>query len=189
MRIVSIIVSERADWISESKSTTIVANGSNVKAEGDVKITSTEKDINITGSNVEGKDVTLNAKENLNITASKTTNKLEQNSKSSSASVGASIGIDGTKYSVSGSMSKGEVSANGTSYNESNVKAEKDLNFASGKDTNIKGGKLSGEKVTGNVGGDLNIESKQDKNSYEEKNSSAGFGIGIDLYLTLLVML
>ena len=38
-----------------------------------------------------------------------------------------------------------------------------------------------GEKVTGNVGGDLNIESKQDKNSYEEKNSSAGFGIGIDL--------
>ena len=59
---------------SESKSTTVVANGSNVKAEGDIKITSTEKDINIKGSNVEGKDVTLNAKENLNITASKNTN-------------------------------------------------------------------------------------------------------------------
>ena len=38
-----------------------------------------------------------------------------------------------------------------------------------------------GEKVTSNVVGDLNIEIKQDKNSYEEKNSSAGFGIGIDL--------
>ena len=68
---------------SESKSTTVVANGSNVKAAGDVKITSTEKDINITGSNVEGKDVTLNAKDNLNITAFETTNKLEQDSKSS----------------------------------------------------------------------------------------------------------
>ena len=78
-----------------------------------------------------------------------------------------------------GSMSKGEVSANGTTYNESNVTANKDLSFASGNDTNIKGGNLSGEKVTGNVGGDLNIESKQDKNSYEEKNSSAGFGIGM----------
>ena len=33
--------------------------------------------INIKGSNVEGKDVTLDAKENLNITASETTNKLE----------------------------------------------------------------------------------------------------------------
>ena len=167
---------------SESKSTTVVANGSNVKAAGDVKITSTEKDINIIGSNVEGKDVTLNAKENLNITASKTTNKLEQNSKSSSASVGVDFDLATGQVSsvtISGSKSKGEVDANSTSYNESTVKADKNLHFISGKDTNIKGGKLSGEKVTGNVGGDLNIESKQDKNSYEEKNSSAGFGIGM----------
>ena len=169
---------------SESSSTTVVANGSNVKAEGDVKITSTEKDINIKGSNVEGKDVTLDAKENLNITASETTNKLEQDSKSSSASVGVGFDIATGQVSsvtISGSKSKGEVDANRTSYNESTVKADKNLDFTSGKDTNIKGGKLSGEKVTGNIGGDLNIESKQDKNSYEEKNSSAGFGIGIDL--------
>ena len=169
---------------SESSSTTVVANGSNVKAEGDVKITSTEKDINIKGSNVEGKDVTLDAKENLNVTASETTNKLEQDSKSSSASVGVGFDIATGQVSsvtISGSKSKGEVEANSTSYNESTVKADKNLDFTSGKDTNIKGGKLSGEKVTGNVGGDLNIESKQDKNSYEEKNSSAGFGIGIDL--------
>ena len=169
---------------SESSSTTVVANGSNVKAEGDVKITSTEKDINIKGSNVEGKDVTLDAKENLNVTASETTNKLEQDSKSSSASVGVGFDIATGQVSsvtISGSKSKGEVDANSTSYNESTVKADKNLDLTSGKDTNIKGGKLSGEKVTGNVGGDLNIESKQDKNSYEEKNSSAGFGIGIDL--------
>ena len=167
---------------SESSSTTVVANGSNVKAEGYVKITSTEKDINIKGSSVEGKDVTLNAKENLNITASKNTNKLEQNSKSSSASVGVGFDIATGQVSsvtISGSKSKGEVDANSTSYNESTVKADKNLDFTSGKDTNIKGGKLSGEKVTGNAGGDLNIESKQDKNSYEEKNSSAGFGIGM----------
>ena len=169
---------------SESKSTTVVANGSNVKAAGDVKITSTEKDISIIGSNVEGKDVTLNAKENLNITASETTNKLEQNSKSSSASVGVGFDIATGQVSsvtIRGSKSKGEVDANSTSYNESTVKADKNLDFASGKDTNITGGKLSGEKVTGNVGNDLNIESKQDKNSYKEKNSSAGFGVGIDL--------
>ena len=140
--------------------------------------------INIKGNNVEGKDVTLDAKENLNITASETTNKLEQDSKSSSASVGVGFDLATGQVSsvtISGSTSKGEVDANSTSYNESTVKADKNLDFTSGKDTNIKGGKLSGEKVTGNVGGDLNIESKQDKNSYEEKNSSAGFGIGIDL--------
>ena len=165
---------------SESNSTTTVANASEVKAGGDVNVTSTKKDINITGSNVEGKDVTLNAKENLNITASKNTNKTEQNSKSSSASVGASLELGkGPSYSISGSMSKGEVSANGTTYNESNVTANKDLSFASGNDTNIKGGNLSGEKVTGNVGGDLNIESKQDSNSYKENNKSVGASIGL----------
>ena len=140
--------------------------------------------INIKGSNVEGKDVTLDAKENLNVTASETTNKLEQNSKSSSASVGVGFDIvtgQVSSVTISGSKSKGEVDANSTSYNESTVKADKSLDFTSGKDTNIKGGKLSGEKVTGNVGGDLNIESKQDKNSYEEKNSSAGFCIGMSV--------
>lgn len=78
-----------------------------------------------------------------------------------------------------GSMSKGEVSANGTTYNESTVTANKDLSFASGNDTNIKGGKLSSEKVTGNVGNDLNIESKQDSNSYKENNKSVGASVGL----------
>ena len=165
---------------SESNSTTTVANASKVKAGGDVNVTSTKKDINIAGSNVEGKDVTLNAKENLNITASKNTNKTEQNSKSSSASVGASLELGkGPSYSISGSMSKGEVSANGTTYNESTVTANKDLSFASGNDTNIKGGMLSGEKVTGNVGGGLNIESKQDSNNYKESNKSVGASVGL----------
>lgn len=165
---------------SESNSTTTVANASEVKAGGDVNVTSTKKDINITGSNVEGKDVILNAKEKLNITASKNTNNTEQSSKSSSASVGASLELGkGPSYSISGSMAKGEVSANGTTFNESNVTANKDLSFASGNDTNIKGGKLSGENVTGNIGNDLNIESKQDSNSYKENNKSVGASIGL----------
>ena len=165
---------------SESNSTTTVANASEVKAGGDVSIVSAKKDINITGSNVEGKDVTLNAKENLNIIASENTNNTEQSSKSSSASVGASLELGkGPSYSISGSMSKGEVSANGTTYNESTVTANKDLSFASGNDTNIKGGKLSGEKVIGSVGGDLNIESKQDSNNYKESNKSVGASVGL----------
>ena len=75
------------------------------------------------------------------------------------------------------SKSQGNIKENGTTYNESTVTANKNMEFTSGKDTNIKGGKVSGDKVTGNVGGDLNIESKQDSNSYEEKNTSAGVNI------------
>ncbi len=164
---------------SESKSTTTVANASEIKAGGDVTIASAKKDIDIIGSNIEGENVKLDAKENLNISASKNTNKTEQSSKSSSASIGATINSAGTSYNVSGSMSKGEVSANGATYNESNVTAKKDLDFASGNDTNIKGGMLSGEKVTGNIGNDLNIESKQDSNSYKERSKFVGMSVGI----------
>ena len=76
---------------SESNSTTTVANVSEVKAGGDVNIVSTKKDIDIIGSNVAGENVKLDAKENLNISASKNTNKTEQSSKSSSASIGAKV--------------------------------------------------------------------------------------------------
>ena len=167
---------------SESDSTTIVNQGSNIKAEGDVTITSTEEDINIKGSNVEGENVTLNAAKDLNVTASKDSNITEQDSESSSANIGVSVGTGGL-LGVNAGYSKGEedIDANSENYNESTVTADKELDFTSGEDTNIVGGKLSGEKVTGNVGGDLNIESKQDSNSYNEESKSGSLGLEYDL--------
>lgn len=167
---------------SESDSTTIVNQGSNIKAEGDVTITSTEEDINIKGSNVEGENVTLDAAKDLNVTASKDSNVTEQDSESSSANIGVSVGTGGL-LGVNAGYSKGEedIDANSTNYNESTVTADKELDFTSGEDTNIIGGKLTGEKVTGNVGGDLNIESKQDSNSYNEESKSGSLGLEYDL--------
>ena len=166
---------------SKSDSTTIVNQGSNIKAEGDVTITSTEEDINIKGSNVEGENVTLNAAKDLNVTASKDSNVTEQDSESSSANIGVSVGTGGL-LGVNAGYSKGEedIDANSENYNESTVIADKELDFTSGEDTNIVGGKLSGEKVTGNVGGDLNIESKQDSNSYNEESKSGSLGLEYD---------
>ncbi len=166
---------------SKSDSITIVNQGSNIKAEGDVTITSTEEDINIKGSNVEGENVTLNAAKDLNVTASKDSNVTEQDSESSSANIGVSVGTGGL-LGVNAGYSKGEedIDANSENYNESTVTANKELDFTSGEDTNIVGGKLTGEKVTGNVGGDLNIESKQDSNSYNEESKSGSLGLDYD---------
>ena len=169
---------------SHSESSTTFAKESNVKAGGDVTLTAIEKDLNIKGSNVAGENVDLNAKGDINITSSETTNTTEQNSSSSSASVGVGFDIatgNINSVNIGGSKSKGTVDANSTVHNESTVTAEKDLTFTSGEDTNIKGGKLSGDKVKGEVGGNLNIESKQDSNDYKEESSSAGIGIGITI--------
>ncbi|MBE6096410.1 MAG: hypothetical protein E7198_01250 [Schwartzia succinivorans] len=53
------------------ESSTVTAHESTVAAEKDVNIKATGKDINIQGSEVKGENVTLNAKENINITRQK----------------------------------------------------------------------------------------------------------------------
>ena len=49
------------------------------------------------------------------------------------------------------------------------------------KDTNIVGGKVSGDTVAMDVGGNLNIESQQDSQKYDEKYTSGGLSIDVDL--------
>ena len=87
---------------TESSSITTVAQGSTVKADGNVNITATEKDINIKGSDI------------------------------------------------------------------------------SGEDTNISGSKVSGGSVEMHAGGNLNIESQQDSQKYDEKYTSGGLNVNIN---------
>ena len=166
---------------SHSDSTTKIANASSVQANGDVSITAKEKDINIKGSNISGDNVELNAMENINITASTDENKTNQSSTSSGYGIGANITGGIATASASVNKSKSDVKQNSTAYNESTISADKDLNFTSGKDTNIKGGTLIGNNVTGSVGGNLNIETKQDSNNYSENSSSAGINTAFHL--------
>lgn len=155
-----------------------MAEGSTVKARDDVTITSTKEDINIHGSRVEGESVKLNAARDLNITASENTNKTKEEHAAFSGSIGVTVGLGGVMGVDAGySRGKENIKENSTTYNESIITAKKELTFESGKDTNIRGGAISGEKVTGKVGGDLNIESQQDSKDYESKSTSSGLGI------------
>ena len=167
---------------TESSSSTTVAQGSTVKADGNVKITATEKDINIKGSDVSGDNVNLAAKGDVNITSGDNTNVSKSDSKASSGSFGVSFGTGGlTGVNAGYSTSKGEVKENGTTHTNSTVTASDKLTIASGKDTSIIGGKVSGDSVEMNVGGNLNIESQQDSQKYDEKYTSGGLSIDVDL--------
>jgi len=93
---------------SKSDSKTITAKESNIKAEGDTNITATEGDIKVKGSNVEGKDITLDAKKNIEITASENTNVSNTDSKSSSASIGVDLSFSGiSSVNISGNKQTG----------------------------------------------------------------------------------
>lgn len=166
---------------TESSSITTVAQGSTVKADGNVNITATEKDINIKGSDISGEDVSLAAKGDVNITSAKNTNTSSSDSKASSGSIGVSINTSGISDINAGySKYKGEVKENGTTHTNSTVTANDKLTVESGKDTNISGSKVSGGSVEMHAGGNLNIESQQDSQKYDEKYTSGGLNVNIN---------
>ncbi|WIW71923.1 hemagglutinin repeat-containing protein [Anaerosinus gibii] len=75
----------------------------------------------------------------------------------------------------------GEVKENAETHIASTITAKDTLTTKSGQDTNIIGSKLEGNTVKMEVGKDLNIESLQDKETYDEKNNSSGFNFSVEV--------
>ena len=115
-------------------------------------------------------NVRLEAGENTSITTTE--------NKFSSASIGASFTPQGlSNISVSASKGNGNSKETLTAYSPALASAQNNLSLTSGKDMNIIGSKAQGEKITAKVGGNLSIATLQEKETYEEQNSSTGFGI------------
>ena len=122
---VNISIGSQKSKTKSSSSTTIV-QGSTVKADGNINITATEKDINIKGSDISGEDVSLAAKGDVNITSAKNTNTSSSDSKASSGSIGVSINTSGISDINAGySKYKDEVKENGTTHTNSTVRSNK----------------------------------------------------------------
>lgn len=145
-------------------------------------IKSPQEDTHIKGSQVTGENVTLEAKKNIAISAAENSNTTKENTRSSGASIGASLGVGGLQgVSASYGKASDHVKENETAYEKSLVTANKDLIFSSVKNTTITGSEMAGGKVTGYVGGNLSIKTKQDEKTYEEKNSSTGLSVNYSM--------
>ncbi|WP_196598458.1 hemagglutinin repeat-containing protein, partial [Pectinatus frisingensis] len=122
-------------------------------------MTANKTDVNIVGSNVTGKNININAKNDINLAAAQNSNKTDNHSSSSSSSSGMSFGIGGG-LNASHSSSSENIKENGISYTGANVTAKDTLKTNSAADTNITGSKASGDKVEMNVGKDLTTDSE-----------------------------
>ena len=155
-----------------------VAHGNSLTAGGQVNVTAREGDLHIKGSTIDANEISLAAAKAVDIVAAE--NRSRTDGKSSSSSYGAGVVVDfGTKGVVGGayaeaSKAKGKTNTDATSYTASEITAADKLNIRSGKDTNIIGSKVSGNKVEADVGGNLNIESLQEQSSYASKSTSGG---------------
>ena len=159
---------------SESHSTMTEAQGSSLQAGQDMTI-KTKEDLNVKGSDIVGNHIHLEADNDIHIWATEE----KETQKSSQSSKGGSLGVSlsaGSVVSVDGKFYAGKGKENGstTSYRASTVNANDTLTMKSGKDTDLIGSTVSGNKVKADVDGNLNIESLQTKKEYSEENISAG---------------
>ncbi|MCT4716623.1 hemagglutinin repeat-containing protein [Enterobacteriaceae bacterium H18W14] len=181
-----------------SKSTQVseqtTSKGSNLTAGNNLAVIATgsgqkgqDGDILIQGSRVSaGNDVLLSASRDVNLLSAENTSKLDGKNESKGGSVGVGIGAGsggwGINVSASVNAGKGSEKGNGTTHTESTVDAGNNLSIVSGRDANLIGAQVSGERVTADIGRDLTIRSEQDSDSYHSKqqnvNAGASFNFG-----------
>jgi filamentous hemagglutinin len=120
--------------------------------------------VTIQGSHVAGKNVTIEAKDDVNILAAQDTQNTTGSNKSSGGSIGVTIGLTTGQTSVGVSINggKGKNRGDGVENIESTIDARDTLTIISGGDTNIIGSQVKGDTVKAEIEGDLNIVSLQD---------------------------
>jgi filamentous hemagglutinin len=98
---------------------------------------------------------------------------------SSSASVGVQLTTRG--FGVSGSMSKahGDGNSDAVMQNNTHVSAANNVSIVTGGDTNVIGASVSGNHVSADVGGNLNLASVQDTTVSRARQDSAGGGFTV----------
>lgn len=163
---------------SEQTSHVETVNTSNINAGGNVTITATAGDINLTGTKMNSKDITLDAKKDINIQGAENKQQTTSNTSSSSFSLGVSVGLNPKTVGYFGNISSGKGTENGTATANTGsvIDASGTLTIKSGQDTTIDGSKVKGNKVTADIKGDLNIASKQDTDNYTAKNQNTDLG-------------
>lgn len=177
-------------WGSSSSKTTFTEdstqnNGSSVKAGGTTAFVATgdgtpgSGNINIVGSDINAKNVMLQANNQVNLKGSTDTDSTRSTNESKSASIGVSYGTGG--FGVSASMSKahGDANSDAQTQNNSHINASDTVTIVSGGDTNIVGANVNANKVLADIGGNLNLASTQDSSRSTAHQESSGGGFGI----------
>ncbi|OWT55528.1 hemagglutinin repeat-containing protein [Achromobacter insolitus] len=177
---------------SKSSSTTdrssSSAYGSTITAGKDLTLVAQgagkDSDITVTGSTLSAGDkVALKAEGDVILQAARNAFEQQTDSKSSSASIGIGYSTGGKQngftLELGASLGRGKANGKDESWTNSLITAGKVLAIQSGGDTTLKGVTGEAERIIASVGGNLLLESLQDRSKYDSKNQSAGFGLSL----------
>lgn len=172
---------------SQSQAQASTAVGSTLSAGRNVTIAASgagaDSNINVIGSTVSaGNKALLAADGDVNLQAAQSTSSQHSTNSGSSASVGIAFTVgsqNGFSLNAGVAGNRGHADGDSTTWTNTHVTAGDTLTIKSGGDTNLKGAVASGKQVVADVGGNLNVESLQDKDHYDSKQQSAGVSVSV----------
>ena len=171
----------------EYQNDTVTYAGGTLASEGNITIAAGSEDtakgnINAIGETIQGQNVTLAASHDIDLGAGTNTQTITDNYSSKGSSLGMTI-TGGAISGVDASFSKvkDEGTTETTTHTGTTVTASDTLTMQSGNDTTITGSQVGGKTVKVDVGGNLNISSLQDTETYRGDSSSMGGGISVSM--------
>ena len=151
-------------------------------SDGHIRVTTKKDDLRIEGSDVQGKDITLDSANSIYVKGKETASKMTQSMKQKQGSLGISYDVLQHRFSdisVNASGSKGNIAGTDIVHDPSNITARNTLGVNTKQDVHIKDGVLKGETIQANIGGNLEIHSVQDTHDYTDHTSSGGMGLSL----------
>lgn len=159
-----------------------IAKASTVVSDGHIRVTTEKDDIRIEGSDVQGKDITLESANSIYVKGKETTSEMTQSMKQKQGSLGISYDVLQHRFSdisVNASGSKGNIAGTDIVHDPTKIIATNTLGVNTKQDVHIKDGVLKGEAIQANIGRNLEIHSVQDTHDYTDRTSSGGMGLSL----------
>lgn len=166
---------------STSSSASTEVTGTNLQAKS-IDLNARQTDITMEGAKLQAETINLEAKRDVILVAAANTSEVHSANKSSSASVGVTIGMgqqSGISLQLGVQNAKGKANGEETTYDNTLITATDKLTIKSGNDTTLEGAQLAAQQVKMEVGGDLTIQTLQDQSKYESEQKSSGFGLSL----------
>lgn len=162
-------------------------SASSVIAGGDIHVRATgaqDSDLNIIGSRLSaGRDISLAADRNILLRAAENTAVQSSKNSGSGWSAGIGFGLGGSQsgftLELAANQFRGKSDGNDSLWSNTRVEAGRQVHLESGADTRLQGAVVKGEQVSAEVGGNLLLESLQDRSTYRSRQSSSSAGVSL----------
>ncbi|MDC5534131.1 hemagglutinin repeat-containing protein [Acinetobacter baumannii] len=162
---------------NQQNSSYATSQQNNLKAGGNVNLTSTHGDIHLQNTQVKAEDkINLDSAKNIVLESGQSQNKADgKNSNAGlSVGVGASVGAQTGVYIYGeAGFGKGSNHLDSNTHNQTTL-AAKNISLTSKGDTTLRGAQAKADRIDANVGGQLKVESLQDTVEQNTKQTGAG---------------